>query len=181
MRFVEELDLPTIYGLPPRERLEFSLMMRKAFRIEHDFPLDHNDDQVLKLMLKSPPCIHWGSVVINFTRVIPSGDDRVVRTRRFEKKYDITINRTLPTERRRSYAELVIKHINWMNEGMPEEVPIPEDTEGSPECVVCMLHKIRRMIKPCNHACLCHGCAKKVEVCPICRGPVRETEKIFIP
>ncbi len=64
--------------------------------------------------------------------------------------------------------------------------PCPTDTEGTPECRICMSNRIALMIVPCGHACLCHGCHRDLDargdrLCPICRAPIESTKTIFLP
>ena len=50
-------------------------------------------------------------------------------------------------------------------------------------CVVCFHGASEFAIVPCGHRCLCENCSAKFKSgasnCPVCRGPVRETLKIF--
>jgi hypothetical protein len=39
-------------------------------------------------------------------------------------------------------------------------------------CVVCMTAPRSVEAMPCQHMCMCRGCAAKVDACPICRAPV---------
>src|SRR5512133_3965866 len=38
-------------------------------------------------------------------------------------------------------------------------------------CVVCMTAPRSVEAMPCQHMCMCRGCAAKVDACPICRAP----------
>ena len=62
------------------------------------------------------------------------------------------------------------------------------DTAGSSvatalTCVVCFHGASEHAIVPCGHKCLCAECASKFKgpnaLCPVCRGPVQQTLKIF--
>lgn len=66
--------------------------------------------------------------------------------------------------------------------------PIVADVQAKasakPECVVCQDRVAERAIVPCGHHCLCDECAHQlVSVgngkCPLCRGNVQSTLKIF--
>jgi hypothetical protein len=46
-------------------------------------------------------------------------------------------------------------------------------------CVWCLEQHSQVAIVPCGHKCLCAQCKSKVSVCPICRGPVTSTLRIF--
>jgi len=52
------------------------------------------------------------------------------------------------------------------------------ESEGSRECVVCLSEPRDTTILPCNHLCLCAGCAEVMRTqtnkCPICRAPVKK-------
>jgi len=58
--------------------------------------------------------------------------------------------------------------------------------EGTPTCAVCMDNTIQTIIRPCNHAVLCFGCARHYQLlaeaqrfCPLCKEPMRSIEKVF--
>jgi hypothetical protein len=51
-------------------------------------------------------------------------------------------------------------------------------------CVVCQDRDLARAVVPCGHLCLCNTCAATIESggarqCPLCRGPVQGTMRIF--
>jgi len=66
------------------------------------------------------------------------------------------------------------------NLSSPEGVP-----EGKAECVVCQDNAASRAVVPCGHHCLCDECAGLLEssttsrLCPLCRGVLTSTLKIF--
>jgi hypothetical protein len=47
------------------------------------------------------------------------------------------------------------------------------------QCKICMDHDIDTIITPCQHAVACSSCTKQCTHCPICRGPIRSTNKVF--
>ena len=52
------------------------------------------------------------------------------------------------------------------------------------ECVVCFDAPKDHIIVPCGHQCVCEACAElltntRTPMCPVCRGPIRETMKVF--
>mmetsp|Transcript_25314 Transcript_25314/g.28156 ORF Transcript_25314/g.28156 Transcript_25314/m.28156 type:complete len:236 (+) Transcript_25314:138-845(+) len=47
------------------------------------------------------------------------------------------------------------------------------------ECVVCFDEAITTLLQPCNHLCLCAGCASRVEKCPMCNGPIEARTAVF--
>ena len=46
-------------------------------------------------------------------------------------------------------------------------------------CPICLNQVITQCIIPCGH-CLCHICINKVNICPICRGEIIKTQRIFV-
>ena len=51
-------------------------------------------------------------------------------------------------------------------------------------CVVCFDAPKDHAIVPCGHQCVCASCAEQLTktrtpTCPVCRGPIRETMKVF--
>jgi hypothetical protein len=51
-------------------------------------------------------------------------------------------------------------------------------------CVVCFDAPKDHIIVPCGHMCVCEACAEQLTrtrtpSCPVCRGPIRETMKVF--
>ena len=51
-------------------------------------------------------------------------------------------------------------------------------------CVVCFDAPKDHIIVPCGHQCVCARCAEQLTntrtpMCPVCRGPIRETMKVF--
>ena len=58
-----------------------------------------------------------------------------------------------------------------------------DDTETL--CAVCFDARKDHIIVPCGHQCLCGACAKMLvesetrPKCPLCRGDIRETMKVF--
>jgi hypothetical protein len=51
-------------------------------------------------------------------------------------------------------------------------------------CVVCFDAPKEYAIVPCGHQCVCESCAEQLTetrtpMCPVCRGPIRETMKVF--
>ena len=46
-------------------------------------------------------------------------------------------------------------------------------------CVVCMANPKIMLIQPCKHFCVCENCIHLLNECPICRGEIEESERIF--
>jgi hypothetical protein len=60
---------------------------------------------------------------------------------------------------------------------------VPPDAEET-MCVVCFDAPKEYAIVPCGHQCVCARCAEQLTktrtpMCPVCRGPIRETMKVF--
>ena len=53
------------------------------------------------------------------------------------------------------------------------EVEPPE--ENSKDCVVCQNGPVNWVLLPCRHTCLCDGCVKYFQQCPMCRQFVQES------
>lgn len=53
------------------------------------------------------------------------------------------------------------------------EVEPPE--ENSKDCVVCQNGPVNWVLLPCRHTCLCDGCVKYFQQCPMCRQFVHES------
>ncbi|XP_075782347.1 cell growth regulator with RING finger domain protein 1 isoform X2 [Pelodiscus sinensis] len=47
--------------------------------------------------------------------------------------------------------------------------------ENSKDCVVCQNGTVNWVLLPCRHACLCDGCVKYFQQCPMCRQFVQES------
>jgi hypothetical protein len=59
--------------------------------------------------------------------------------------------------------------------------PYPDEED---QCVVCFDAPKEYVIVPCGHQCVCGACAEQLTktrtpTCPVCRGPIRETMKVF--
>ncbi|CAF0972599.1 unnamed protein product [Rotaria sordida] len=55
-------------------------------------------------------------------------------------------------------------------------------------CVICLENEIVYSLQPCSHLGLCHSCAQTLqsrnrgeELCPLCRTPIQEYQRIFLP
>ncbi|NWH76584.1 CGRF1 protein, partial [Piaya cayana] len=58
--------------------------------------------------------------------------------------------------------------------GLAEDEPeTPEET--SKDCVVCQNGAVNWVLLPCRHTCLCDGCIKYFQQCPMCRQFVQES------
>lgn len=48
-----------------------------------------------------------------------------------------------------------------------------------PQCVICLDKGKDILLKPCRHFCVCSDCAFALVVCPVCRKPIEDREKIY--
>jgi hypothetical protein len=60
----------------------------------------------------------------------------------------------------------------------------PHSDAEETQCVVCFDAPKDHIIVPCGHMCVCEACAEQLTntrtpMCPVCRGPIRETMKVF--
>lgn len=53
------------------------------------------------------------------------------------------------------------------------------ESEEDPECVICIDAPPTYIIAPCGHKCVCEVCARKIEMCPLCRGEVENVFKVY--
>ena len=68
--------------------------------------------------------------------------------------------------------------------GVPPAAPAPHSDAEETQCVVCFDAPKEYAIVPCGHQCVCEECAEQLTktrtpMCPVCRGPIRETMKVF--
>jgi hypothetical protein len=65
---------------------------------------------------------------------------------------------------------------------VPPAAPHPDVEET--QCVVCFDAPKDHIIVPCGHQCVCEACAQQLTktrtpMCPVCRGPIIQTMKVF--
>uniref|UniRef100_A0A8C5QMH7 Cell growth regulator with RING finger domain protein 1 n=1 Tax=Leptobrachium leishanense TaxID=445787 RepID=A0A8C5QMH7_9ANUR len=53
--------------------------------------------------------------------------------------------------------------------------------DGAKDCVVCQNDAVNWVLLPCRHACLCDGCLRHFQHCPMCRQFVQETFPLQSP
>ena len=68
--------------------------------------------------------------------------------------------------------------------GVSPAAPAPHPDAEETMCVVCFDAPKEYAIVPCGHQCVCARCAEQLTktrtpMCPVCRGPIRETMKVF--
>lgn len=63
----------------------------------------------------------------------------------------------------------------------------PSRRQEKPQCVICQVEAPVRAVVPCGHVCLCDNCAVSISeresndrLCPLCRGPVSSTLRIYM-
>ena len=68
--------------------------------------------------------------------------------------------------------------------GVPPAAPAPHPDAEETMCVVCFDAPKDHIIVPCGHVCVCEACAEQLTktrtpMCPVCRGPIIQTMKVF--
>lgn len=58
--------------------------------------------------------------------------------------------------------------------GLSESEAEPPE-ESSKDCVVCQNGTVNWVLLPCRHTCLCDGCVRYFQRCPMCRQFVQES------
>ncbi|MEE6493585.1 hypothetical protein FKM82_016895 [Ascaphus truei] len=69
-------------------------------------------------------------------------------------------------------------HESTGDKSLLEELGLSEDgllEEIGKDCVVCQNGTVNWVLLPCRHVCLCDGCLKYFQQCPICREFVQES------
>jgi hypothetical protein len=64
------------------------------------------------------------------------------------------------------------KNITIEDSNIEGSLLITKVYESSSECVICLCEESTHIFAPCGHYCVCEGCGKMVDKCPICRGNV---------
>lgn len=44
--------------------------------------------------------------------------------------------------------------------------------DGDDDCVVCLSERKSVILMPCLHMCICSGCNRQIDRCPVCRSPI---------
>lgn len=45
-------------------------------------------------------------------------------------------------------------------------------------CQVCYEEEMDALFFPCGHVCACLGCARQVDICPVCRDAVKKAVRV---
>lgn len=75
----------------------------------------------------------------------------------------------------------------------PVPPPTVERNDGNNQnnrlqCIICLENEIMYSLQPCSHIGLCHTCSQTLqtrnngqELCPICRTPIQQYQRVFLP
>jgi hypothetical protein len=68
--------------------------------------------------------------------------------------------------------------------GVSPAAPAPHPDDEEDQCVLCFDAPKDHIILPCYHMCVCEACANRLTQmrhpsCPICRGAIQHTNKVF--
>lgn len=66
--------------------------------------------------------------------------------------------------------------VERLREILEKKVEVKASDES---CVVCTAVRPNCVIDPCGHMCVCLDCSEQVKACPICRGIIRKTIRVF--
>lgn len=55
-----------------------------------------------------------------------------------------------------------------------------EDAKEQGNCSVCLTEKANTAMIPCYHLASCEECSKNLARCPICRGEIKERQRIYL-
>lgn len=83
-----------------------------------------------------------------------------------------------------SFLRLNIRSISNSNIECYNETTLNDERTNIEEllCCVCKENKVKLMIVPCNHACLCLNCRKHMNLakCPMCQCNIINYSRIYI-
>ncbi len=93
-------------------------------------------------------------------------------------------------------AYLICKYYsNWQRRTnrLPTIAPTVQTNENANpnnrlQCIICLENEIIYSLQPCSHLGLCDACAQLLqagnherELCPICRAPIQQYQRVFLP
>jgi hypothetical protein len=159
-----------------------SYAMVKLSQVEDAFQLRYNDTAFLDLSVATTQTCkndiqNIDKVAINYTA--KEGDPPYLRSTPSGSGVS-NIKCTIITEKETGEEQL--------QEPLPEEYDQdyepPNDAKAtvppSFTCLVCTDAAKNTVIQPCRHMVACSACARQLTSCPVCRGPIRSLEKVFI-
>eukprot|EP00075_Anas_platyrhynchos_P025094 XP_027314347.1 cell growth regulator with RING finger domain protein 1 isoform X2 [Anas platyrhynchos] len=89
-------------------------------------------------------------------------------------KLFMSANSTAPSSCDTSPGERNIDKSLLEKAGLAEDEPELHE-ENSKDCVVCQNGPVNWVLLPCRHTCLCDGCIRYFQQCPMCRQFVQES------
>ncbi|XP_035184939.1 cell growth regulator with RING finger domain protein 1 isoform X2 [Oxyura jamaicensis] len=89
-------------------------------------------------------------------------------------KLFMSANSTSPSSCDTSPGERSIDKNLLEKAGLAEDEPELHE-ENSKDCVVCQNGPVNWVLLPCRHTCLCDGCVRYFQQCPMCRQFVQES------
>ncbi|KAI6068021.1 Cell growth regulator with RING finger domain protein 1 isoform X1 [Aix galericulata] len=90
------------------------------------------------------------------------------------KQLFMSANSTAPSSCDTSPGERSIDKSLLEKAGLAEDEPELHE-ENSKDCVVCQNGPVNWVLLPCRHTCLCDGCIRYFQQCPMCRQFVQES------
>ncbi|XP_062616598.1 baculoviral IAP repeat-containing protein 7-B-like [Saccostrea cucullata] len=54
------------------------------------------------------------------------------------------------------------------------------DVQARGKCHICLDEELQIVFLPCGHLCCCALCAPSFHFCPICRGEIQQSKRIFL-
>ncbi len=57
--------------------------------------------------------------------------------------------------------------------------PIEKSDSNTTACVICLDQVKNMTFIPCGHVATCESCSAHVELCPICRQPITNKQKLY--
>ena len=121
------------------------------------------------------------------TREIIENEATILEDRIIEESKDITEQEVRLQKRKRSFHDSIEKiPIHRRARIDTETSTIVTAPNAAAECVIYHTSPSLRAIIPCGHYCLCDDCAVTLvasspaaSLCPLCRGEIQNTLKIF--
>jgi len=47
-------------------------------------------------------------------------------------------------------------------------------------CVICLTEPKCTLLVPCRHLCVCEGCGKEINQCPVCRSHIKQRTLVYL-